>query len=206
MKERGLRKIKSKRGQELTLGTIILIILGVAVLVFLIWGFSSGWSNLWTKISSYFGGGTNVETVRNACTLACDSKSDYEYCKVGRQLRYNDINQKMIKETKTCNQIAGDVNLKKIIGFEGCAEIPDCVGYVPVFDPNNHTLLNINQLNLGCSGLCDNKTKDKFCNERRVIEFKDTITGEKWSKEESCDSLVKVYKLPVDTKCNAITC
>ncbi len=37
----------NKKGQQLTLGSIISIVLGIAVLVFLIFGFSTGWKNLY---------------------------------------------------------------------------------------------------------------------------------------------------------------
>ena len=41
----------NKKAQQMTLGTIIAIVLGIAVLVFLIAGFSMGWENLWDKVS-----------------------------------------------------------------------------------------------------------------------------------------------------------
>ena len=44
--------VMNKKGQNLTLGTIILIVLGIAVLVFLIFGFYTGWNNMWSKITN----------------------------------------------------------------------------------------------------------------------------------------------------------
>jgi hypothetical protein len=74
--------VMNKKGQELTLGTIILIVLGVVVLVFLIYGFSTGWGNLWQRLTGLGGGKVNVDTIRTACDLAC-SRGDngiYSYC------------------------------------------------------------------------------------------------------------------------------
>jgi len=76
----------NKRGQQMTLGTIIAIVLGIAVLVFLIFGFSTGWSNLWNKITAYGGGDANVDTIRQACTLACSTDSFSSYCEQGRKV------------------------------------------------------------------------------------------------------------------------
>ncbi len=82
--------MENKRGQNLTLGTIILIVLGVAVLVLLIFGFSQGWNNLWGKVTSFFGGGNNVDTIIQSCTLACTTESEYDYCTLGRVVRLDD--------------------------------------------------------------------------------------------------------------------
>ena len=71
---------KSKKGAELTIGTIIIIVLGVAVLVFLIWGFGTGWSNLWGKINIFSGGSANIDTIKQSCALACTGQQFNEYC------------------------------------------------------------------------------------------------------------------------------
>lgn len=72
--------IKSKSAAEMTIGTIIIIVLGVVVLVFLIWGFSSGWNNLWGKILAFSGGSSNVDTIKQACALACSGNQNTQYC------------------------------------------------------------------------------------------------------------------------------
>ena len=69
----------NKKGAELTIGTIIIIVLGVVVLALLVWGFSTGWSNLWGKISSW-GGGSNVDTIKQACALECNGGQHTAYC------------------------------------------------------------------------------------------------------------------------------
>jgi len=72
--------MKNKKGAEMTIGTIIIIILALVVLVVLIYGFSTGWSNLWEKINVFGGGKTNVQTIVQACQLACTTNSQYDYC------------------------------------------------------------------------------------------------------------------------------
>jgi len=64
-----------KKAQGMSLTTIILIVLGLVVLVFLIYGFSTGWKNLWDTVTQYTGGGSNVDAVKSACMLACSTNS-----------------------------------------------------------------------------------------------------------------------------------
>ena len=70
----------NKKAQDLSIGTLILIVLGIIVLVLLILGFSMGWGNLWEKINIFGGGGSSIESVISACNLAVTSNSKYSYC------------------------------------------------------------------------------------------------------------------------------
>ncbi len=70
----------NKRGQNITLGTIILIILGVVVMVILIFGFTTGWGKLWERLTGT-AGNSNVDTVVTACNLACNTENKYGYCR-----------------------------------------------------------------------------------------------------------------------------
>jgi len=74
----------------MTLGTIIAIVLGIAVLVFLIFGFSSGWNNLWSKITELGGGSANVDDVARGCEVACAQNSKNAYCDKVRTVNYVD--------------------------------------------------------------------------------------------------------------------
>jgi len=71
--------IKNKRGQDLSIGTLILIVLGIVVLVLLILGFSLGWDNLWKKIN-IFGGTSSVGDIATACKIAVTSQDQYTFC------------------------------------------------------------------------------------------------------------------------------
>ena len=74
----------------MTLGTIIAIVLGIAVLVFLIFGFSTGWNNMWNRITEFGGGGANVDTIVQACALDCTTGSEYGFCTQVRTVNYGD--------------------------------------------------------------------------------------------------------------------
>jgi hypothetical protein len=75
-----------KKGQGLSLTTIILIVLGLAVLVFLIFGFSTGWGNLWGTITEIGGGDANVDDISRGCALACQQGGSYGFCDQKREL------------------------------------------------------------------------------------------------------------------------
>jgi len=82
----------NKKAQDLSIGTLILIVLGVIVLVLLILGFSMGWGNLWEKIN-IFQGGSNVETVIQACSLHAVNNARYSYCSDFKQIRIDNKKQ-----------------------------------------------------------------------------------------------------------------
>ena len=80
----------NKKGAEMTIGTIVIIVLAIVVLVFLIFGFTTGWSNLWSKIGIYGGGEENVNDIVVACSVACTQESEYGFCNQGRDLSFGD--------------------------------------------------------------------------------------------------------------------
>ena len=70
----------------MTLGTIIAMVLGIAVLVLLIFGFSTGWANLWDRVTA-FGGNSNVDTIVQACALQCSTGNEYSFCTENKTLK-----------------------------------------------------------------------------------------------------------------------
>lgn len=77
-----------KKGQGLQLSTIILIVLGIAVLVFLIFGFYTGWSNLWERITNFAGGKSNLDTIKQGCAVACTGQAQSDWCNDVRTVRF----------------------------------------------------------------------------------------------------------------------
>ena len=69
----------NKKG-EMTIGTIVSIALAVVVLIFLVFGFSTGWGNLWNKITNWNGNKVNVDTIKISCEMACKNENKYDYC------------------------------------------------------------------------------------------------------------------------------
>ncbi|HRZ85881.1 MAG TPA: hypothetical protein P5277_03810 [Candidatus Paceibacterota bacterium] len=98
----------NKKGADMTIGTIVVIVLAVLVLVFLVFGFSQGWGNLADKIFN-FGGKPNVDTIVSACSVACSTNSQYDYCSHKRKLVLED---KTKYQDVTCIQLEQGVAAK----------------------------------------------------------------------------------------------
>ena len=81
--------VKDKKAQNMTLSTIIIIILGIVVLVFLIFGFSTGWGNFWDRIIG-IGGRSNLDNVAQDCQLICASQSTNRWCAEYQTIKYGD--------------------------------------------------------------------------------------------------------------------
>ena len=60
----------------------------LAVPTFLIFGFSTGWGNLWDRVTAYGGGDANVDTIVQACALACTGQSVDAYCSQERTMNF----------------------------------------------------------------------------------------------------------------------
>ena len=123
-----------KRAQQMTLGTIILIVLGIAVLVFLIYGFSSGWNNLWDNITNYGGGKVNYDTIERSCTLACTQESVDGFCRTDRVVKYgepikawSDVTNNsdtLVKESKaTCDEFSQAPNNFGKLKVDPCLKV-----------------------------------------------------------------------------------
>ena len=124
-------KREDKKGQQMTLGTIIVIVLGILVLVFLIYGFSTGWGNLWDRITNLGGGESNLDTISQACALACTTNAKADYCTVSREIRVGtevpvgDVEKSTF--SATCEDLATDDEYAKVPGLniEDCSQLCD---------------------------------------------------------------------------------
>ncbi len=123
-KNNNLNLLKSKKAAEMTIGTIIVIILALVVLVVIIYGFTTGWGNLWQKITGLGGGKADIQTHVQACQLACTTSAKVDYCKE-RNVTFDDGTKKSMK----CNDIAIDPKY----GLDACTSI-NCKDVVNVND------------------------------------------------------------------------
>ena len=82
--------MKNKKGAEMTIGTIVVIVLALLVLVAVIYGFVTGWGNLWNKITGITAGPVNVQEVIGSCELACSTEQTYNYCSLERRVVFGE--------------------------------------------------------------------------------------------------------------------
>jgi len=98
-----MRKI-NKKGAEMAIGTLVVIVLAILVLVLIAFGFGTGWANLWGKMKEFFGGSVNVDSVKAACLVACQTNQMQDYCCAKRDITYLDASGAKKTEAKTtCN-------------------------------------------------------------------------------------------------------
>lgn len=118
-KQKCIQKEMDKRGQGLSVNAIILIVLGIVVLVLLVLGFTIGWSRILPFIST-----DNADTIVTACSIACSTNSQFDYCSVERELKAGDNNLKDV----TCNYLAKE---KPEFGVATCSSI-SCDNFIIV--------------------------------------------------------------------------
>ncbi len=101
--------MESKKAQNLSITTIILIILGVVVLVVLIIGFTKGWGS----VKEFFTGGgeSDFQKVSSQCSIACATMDEISWCKV----------RTLEGDSENCKFFAN-----KYTSIEGCTAMPEC--------------------------------------------------------------------------------
>ena len=106
----------NKKAQGLSTNAIILIILGVIVLVILAIGFLAGWD----KIAPWIKPSNNVQTIVDACSMACSTNSVYDYCSKERELKAEDLPGGVKSVKGNCTFFATDVQYKDKYGIKDC--------------------------------------------------------------------------------------
>ncbi len=99
-----MRKI-NKKGAEMAIGTLVIIVLAILVLVLIAFGFGTGWANLWGKMKEFFGGGVNIDSIKSACLVACQTQQTQDYCCAPRSITYLDASGAKQTKTSTNTQI-----------------------------------------------------------------------------------------------------
>jgi len=114
-----MKKEMNKKGAEMTIGTILVIVMGLVVVALVIWGFSVGWNNLYDRIVNFGGGGDNVQTIVQSCQVACSTNNVYGWCTLNNTVKSKDVS---LKGGFTCQALSG----KSAAGLSDCSGIPSC--------------------------------------------------------------------------------
>jgi hypothetical protein len=125
-------KRENKKGAEMTIGTVVVIILALVVLIFLVVGFSSGWNNIWEKILNFGQGEANIATIQQACQFACSSNNVYDYCR-DRELVFGKVanfyGYTPTEAQKSSGKLMSnckEMEIKGLPGTEACSAIAAC--------------------------------------------------------------------------------
>lgn len=131
----------NKKGQEMSVATLVLIVIGIVVLVMLILGFTLGWQNLWNKIN-ILGGASDVSTVIQACNLAATTDDQNAYCnefksvKIGNQKQYvncQNVNvQPNLDKTLDCGGKSAEENAREYCAQLYSVELVENVDKCPI--------------------------------------------------------------------------
>jgi len=171
----------NKRGQGgLSITTLVVIIVAIIVLVFLIYGFTTGFGNLWDRITGFFGGGnSNVDSHVTGCQVACSTNSEFTYCgsvrdvKFGRSdARNGEYNCKALEGEgvglDTCDQYVSDVTCPVIKQLDQQIEYAvSCISISDSVDTSEY-----------CQSQSDWATPDVCISEPNGAEFRVELTSQ----------------------------
>lgn len=115
--------MENKRGQGLSTGAIVLIIIGVVVLVILIIGFTLGWK----KILPFLSEEDNVDEVVQACQAECVVQSEYGFCQKIMRLKAPNLPGDVEFKDATCQFFSTDLGYANY----GVAECPEVTCATP---------------------------------------------------------------------------
>jgi hypothetical protein len=105
--------MENKRGQGMSISTVILLILGLVILVVLILGFTMGWKKILPFVS-----GNNLDGIKNSCSIACSTNQVYDFCGVKKEVK-DGTNPKF---EATCNELAtNSVYVARSYGITECS-------------------------------------------------------------------------------------
>ncbi|MBS3090692.1 hypothetical protein J4433_02890 [Candidatus Pacearchaeota archaeon] len=95
----------NKRGAETTIGTIVVVILAVVVLAVVIYGFSTGWNNLWERIKFFTPAAESIDAVITKCNTNGLAQLDTVFCCEKKSVIISDPKN---PEKKTCKELKSE--------------------------------------------------------------------------------------------------
>ena len=113
----------NKRGFELAINTLVIIVLGVLILAALTISFTMGWQGFWNAITGYSGG--EIDNISKLCQTQCNLNNVNDFC----------CGEKMLNEEEiTCQDERLDVDCSLACGgiCGECWKIENniCVGFM----------------------------------------------------------------------------
>jgi len=107
-------RVMNRKGQGMSTNTIILLILGLAVLAALIIGFSGVWKNFTQST-----GATNVDEIAEQCKTTCSLNEKFKFCSSDTTIR---IQEEELEYKTSCGVLATVPEFQRL-GVRECAKI-----------------------------------------------------------------------------------
>jgi hypothetical protein len=83
----------NKRGFELAVRTLVIIVLALLILLALSLAFTSSFKRFWQEIKGYFT--SDVEAVIKSCQNSCVMENKYDFCCLKRKVNFNESREKI---------------------------------------------------------------------------------------------------------------
>jgi len=77
---------RDKRGLEMAISTLIIIILSVIVLLALVLAFTGGFTEFWKTIKSY--SQSDIQALKKTCENSCAFNNNYDFCCLQREIDF----------------------------------------------------------------------------------------------------------------------
>ncbi len=115
-------KVMNKKGLELAINTIVILVLAIVVLLFLVLFFTEAGKDFFKKVRGY-SSEVNVDEVITSCNILADTNSVYEFCCGKKVVEYYTIENKITEENISCNELVNKSYINNKINSLDCEEI-----------------------------------------------------------------------------------
>ena len=91
--------MKNKKGMELAISTIILLIIGIVVLIGMVAAVTSNWNKILNVLKGYTP--SETQTALDACKTQCDLGKQFDFCCTGKKVNKTEITCPALNVIKT---------------------------------------------------------------------------------------------------------
>ncbi|MEK6872995.1 MAG: hypothetical protein AABW90_03205 [Nanoarchaeota archaeon] len=111
----------NKKGLELAINTIVILVLAIVILLFLVLFFTEAGKDFFKKIRGY-SSEVNVDEIITSCNILADTNSVYEFCCGKKVVKYYK-NDKKIEGDFSCNELTNKTFINNKISSLDCGKI-----------------------------------------------------------------------------------
>ena len=100
----------NKKGFELTISTLVIIILAVLFLIIIVAIMTGGFGKAWATIKGFLT--SDVDSTRKACEAACMTESRHDFCCTQRDVTFTQVKEK-VNCTDSRLKVACNINCEE---------------------------------------------------------------------------------------------